>query len=153
MSTENVVRPGGATAIGVLNIVFGSISLIAGLMSLGQAFSNFSSGGAAIVQSLANILGFIFSIIEIVAGIMLLLNIKSGITLSYVYAIANIAITVLSYVLILIASISLGALSGGAGAAVLAGAGLLILLLTIAYSVIILIVLRSEAIKNFYAHR
>lgn len=152
MSTETAVRPGGATAIGVLNIVFGGISLITGLISLAGAFAYFSLGGAAIVLGLVNILGFLFTIIEIVAGIMLLVNKRSGITLSYAYAIANIAITVLSYVLTLTVSSALGGLSGGAGAAV-AGIGILFLLLAIAYSVVILIVLRSESIKTFYANR
>lgn len=152
MSTETISRPGGATAIGVLNLVFGGISLIVGVLGLAVAFGYFSLGGGFIVLGLVQVLGFLFTILEIVAGILLLANKKSGITLSFTYAIGNIALTVLGYVLQMTMASAMGGLSGGAGAAA-AGIGLLGLVLAIAYSVVILFVLRSAAIKSFYANR
>jgi len=160
-------RPGGATAAGVLEIVFGALGAIGGLMgalagALATAVTGSGIVGAAMadvkaadataaaalneasgmlstigpILTISSLLMLALGVVGLIAGIMLMASKKAGINFSQIYIWGSIAVSVITFVLTIVAG---------------QGPNIVGLLLGAVVPVIIFILLANQAVKDFYA--
>lgn len=133
-------RPAVGTVLGVLNIIFGGLGVIGGITGTLAASGLMALIGASgVLLLILAIIGLAVAALCLVAGIGLLINKKWSVMLSTVYALANIAVQILSVILY---AVFIGAET--------IMANILWTIIGVAYPIIVLILINQKAVKDFY---
>lgn len=135
--TDAGKRPAAATVCGILDMLFGFF----GISSL--YYVKLAGAGIAEFNNVIVMIGSLFSLLLVIAGILLLMGRSLGLGLSIWYAYITMAVA-------LVRSVYLLATGGDAGLQM----GLVAVIISIAYPIIILAVLaRNDDVKKFYSSR